>query len=158
MWLDIAVHDLAFTRVQINKRVQQLISPGDHRLMRKRSGLSRDDFRQVGSFDQLHHEKCAVALSEVICDSRQPWVIQARHQPSFAFELFPKVFITRECLLERDRMAESQVYCFINCAHAAFSQVTDDSIAALQNGFRRHQKGGGQGSVLIGFGHGSSIR
>src|SRR6267143_1150499 len=150
---DVAMNDLSFVRMQVDKRVKQLIGPGDNGVARQWSELLRDYFRQVASLDKLHDEKRAMALGEVISDSRQRRMIEPGQQSRFPLKLFPLILVIRKRLLQRHRVAETEVDGFINRAHSTFSQVANHAIAALQNCIGREQGCAGGGFVFVTGGH-----
>ena len=60
-------------------------------------------------------------------------MVQRRHHARFMLKLFPKFFVTSERLLQRDRMTQTQIDRFVNRTHATSAEMTNDSIAALQD-------------------------
>ena len=97
--LDIAMDDLAVAGVQIDKRVEQLIGPGNHDCSGKRAWLLGNNLRQVGPGDELHYQKCAVALGEIVTDARQGRMMKLSQQPRLLFKLSPKTLVNRKSFL-----------------------------------------------------------
>ena len=73
--------------VQIIKRVEQLIAPGQHLIRRKRALLVRHHLGQIVAGNVLHHQKLAIAFAEVIAYARQGRMMHAREQTRFALKL-----------------------------------------------------------------------
>src|SRR5439155_22556681 len=70
VWFDIAMDDLTIARVQVDKRIKQLIGPGNHVVLWKRPRSSDNNRSQVDARDKLHHQERSVTFGEVITD---PW-------------------------------------------------------------------------------------
>src|SRR6185295_14839654 len=96
MRFDVAMNYLTFARVQINQSIEHLIGPRNYLRARKWPWLLRDDLRQVITGDELHHQKRAAVLGEIIADPRQRRMIELRQQPGFLLELSPQMTIDRE--------------------------------------------------------------
>src|SRR6266446_6955248 len=99
MRFDIAMNNLPFVRMQVDKRVEQLVGPGDDGVARHWPWLLGNYFGEVEAFDELHNEKCTVAFSKVITDARQRGMIEPGHQAGLPLKLFPLFFVIRERLL-----------------------------------------------------------
>src|ERR1043166_1360051 len=69
--LDVAMDNWRVLRVQIIERVEQLISPGQNLVGRKRSLFAGRHLRQVLAGNELHHEKLSVAFREVVANPRE---------------------------------------------------------------------------------------
>ncbi len=78
LWLDVAMNNLRFLRVQVVKRVQQLVGPTS-----KPDWPETDpDFRAIISDkiiarDVLHDEKLAIAFGKMVTHARQRWMMQS---------------------------------------------------------------------------------
>src|SRR5438132_9572802 len=125
------MNDLTFARVKVNQSVEQLISPGDNHVRRQRFTSLANDLSQIRAFDKLHHKESSVALSEIISDARQHRVIELSQQVRLTLELFPERLIRGQRFLQRYSVVKMQIDSFVDCAHSAFAQLTNDAITAL---------------------------
>jgi len=55
--LDVTMNYLPIVRMQVDDRIEQLVSPSDHGVARKGAGVLRQDGREIIAFDELHHQK-----------------------------------------------------------------------------------------------------
>ena len=119
---------LSFARVQKDERIEQLIGPGHNLIARKRSGLLRDNLSQVHAGDKLHYQKRAFAFREIVTHAWQRWMTELRQQPCFLLELPAQAIVNRKSLLQGHGRIESLIHCFVNSAHAALSQWSQDLV------------------------------
>src|SRR6267154_1434675 len=130
---DVAMNNLAITRVQIDEPIQQLISPGNHLISWKLPRLLRNNRRQVSAGDELHNKERPVSLSKVIADARQCRMIQTGQEARFLLELAPETVVDRESFFQSHDCIQTLIDCFIYGAHSAFTKLPNNPVAALQN-------------------------
>src|SRR5262249_886951 len=130
------VDDWWFLRVQIFKRVEQLIGPAQNLRGQKNSLALRlpvsEQLLEVLARDVLHHQKLSFANREIIGHDRQRGVTQTIEQSSFVRKGFPQLQVVVKSLLQSYRVAELSVRRLIDRPHSSLSQQAHDQVAALQ--------------------------
>src|SRR5581483_1650154 len=85
--LDVAMHNGRLMRMHILKRVEQMVSPAQHVVNRKRRVIALlQQFRQILARNELHHQKLPLAFGKVVGDVRERRVTQAVKQAGLALE------------------------------------------------------------------------
>src|ERR1044071_7336767 len=135
------MNDLRILRVQVIKRIEQLIRPRQNLIRRKRAPLASHHLRQIVAGDELHHEKLSIAFRKMVADTRQRRMMQTSEQPCFTFELLPQALLGKQRLFERDCCIETLVDSLINRTHPALPKLANDAIATLKNCLRRKHSG-----------------
>src|SRR3989442_6706127 len=130
---DIAVNDLRVLRMQIIERIKQLVRRGKDLIRRKRSAPLSANRRQIVSCDVLHHEKLSVTFRKVVTNARERRMMQTGQQTCFPFKLLSQLFLCKQSFLQRDGGIQSLINGLVDCAHAALSKQSHDTIPTLQD-------------------------
>src|SRR6185369_3287403 len=132
---------LRILRVQVIKRIEQLICPRQNLVRGKRAALASHHLRQVIAGYELHDEKLSISFRKMVADARQRRMMQSREESCLTFELLPQSLFGKQRLFERDCGIETLVDGLVNRTHTALPKLTNDAIASLQNCFRRKHSG-----------------
>src|ERR1051325_5588666 len=123
--------DLRILCVQVVERIEQLISPRQNLIHRKRTAFTIHHLRQVVAGDELHDEKLSVAFGKMVADARQCGMMQTSEEPRLALELFTQAFFRKERLFQRYRRVEALIDRLVNGAHASLAELAHNTIPAL---------------------------
>src|SRR5215213_4951909 len=123
--------DLRLLGMEVVERIEQLISPRQNLVCRKRPAFARHHLRQVIAGDKLHDEKLAVGFGKMVADAWQRRMMQASEQTGLALELLSQAFIRKKRLFQRHGRIETLVDRLVNRAHAALPELAPDAIPAL---------------------------
>src|SRR5438067_13003779 len=129
--LDVSMNNLGILRVQVIKRVAELIRPTQDLLFGKRSSALCQHRREVFTGDILHQQKLTLALVEVIANARQRLMMESRQETRFTLELFAQLLVGKERFLQRDDRIQPLIDRFVNGAHAALAELPQDAVASL---------------------------
>src|SRR5260221_14008145 len=120
------MQDWRLAGVEILKEAQDMISPTQHVEFGKRFSSRGQQLGQISPRDELHHEKLAVILTEIIHYLGQCHVTKISEQCGLTLKGPARVGIgSDESFFQCDHAANTLVDRFVNCAHAALTQLAD---------------------------------
>ena len=99
---------------------------------------SSDD-RSSPSMNSIER-KCEPSISADVENTTDVWVRDLTRRADFAVEPLERRFVSREILrekLQRDRLIQFEVFSFVNFAHSAPAQQTENAITLVENCSRR---------------------
>src|SRR5688572_21160304 len=124
--------DRRLMRMQIVKRVEQLVRPEHHPAQRERLSGVLAAFIEVVTRDVFHHEKLAVRFDKMIDHLWQHRMTQPRKYLCLALERAAHRFmVLKEGAFKCNRAAQPLVDGKVNLAHPAFTDQMDDQVTIL---------------------------
>src|SRR6266550_495796 len=109
--------------VQVIKRVQQLVAPGEYLVRWKRAALVCHHLCQIVAGDVLHDQKLTIAFAKMIAHARQSRMMHARKQTRLALKLSSQALVGKQSFLECDGGIETLIDRFVDCTHAALAEL-----------------------------------
>ena len=125
------MNDLRILRVEVVERIEQLIRPRQNLVDGKWTSFAIHHLRQIIAGDELHHEKLSITFREMVADTRQCRMMQAREESGLAFKLLSQAFLGKQRLFQRDRGVETLIDGLVNRTHPALPKLAYDAIATL---------------------------
>src|SRR6185503_10543937 len=131
--LDVSMDYRRLVRVKIFERRKQLITPVQHVGDGKGETLSQKLCAQIIARNKFHNQELAVGIDEMIDDLGQGRVTQPRKQARFALKRAAHLLIGEKGFLQRYSARQSLIPRFVDRAHSAARQQTNDLVASLKD-------------------------
>src|SRR6476659_1561388 len=121
------MNDGWFMRVQISKRIKELIRPKQNPAQRKWFLSTFKPFCKIIAGDVLHDKILFTVFGEMIAHFWQDRVAKPRKCPGFPFKGPPEhLIVSKECPLQSDRAPQSLVDREVNFTHPSFPNEMDN--------------------------------